>query len=75
MNIGPYKGSRRCTECGSKGPGLRELEFRWPVITPVDFGGCTLILCPGCAPTVQHVLKNEFARPHLREVRREKGQA
>lgn len=58
MNIGPYNRGARCDECHSKGPGLREITFR--------YSADTLILCPGCAPTLQHVLKNEFSRPHLK---------
>ena len=71
MNIGPYEGPRKCTECGSRGPGLRELEFRWPGHNSQEIDGyySTIILCPGCAPTLQHVLKNEFSRPHLKNQR------
>ncbi len=62
MNIGEYKGPLRCSECSSKGPGLRELQLRYGENMP-----CRIIICPGCAPTLQHVLKNEFGRPHLKE--------
>jgi hypothetical protein len=73
VNIGSYKGPRRCNECNSKGPGLRELQFRF---FPEDgLAPETIILCPGCAPTLQHVLKNEFSRPHMKEVMRQKGRA
>jgi hypothetical protein len=68
MNIGPLAaGPWRCSECNSKGPGLRTMELRFHPIA--------IVICPGCAPTLQHVLKNEFGRPHLKEVMRQKGRA
>ena len=59
MNIGPYIGSDVCNECGSKGPGLREIAFRSETAH-------RLVLCPGCGHRLKHVLRVEFERPHLR---------
>lgn len=65
MNIGPHAGPGRCEECGNAGPGLREMEFRAPAAPP-GRDKPRLVVCPGCAFKIIHVLKTEFSRPHLR---------
>jgi len=60
MNIGRIKNGN-CSECGNKGPGLRDIElgYREPKVR--------FVLCPACCVMMEKVLKVERERPHLRE--------